>query len=228
MRLYKLLPCLLLLLTSCATAQKPALTFSPGSRLETLSTAVSLSVRSAAGSVSGNGVMVYQRPDRIHLVVLSPFGTTMLEAFAHGEQLMLVYPSKGVAYSGRFDELPDSSGMQGWQLMRWVMDAEPADQSGNNGSVNRALAPGVRETINYESGVVTSKVTSNGNQVFYRDYELVGGVPLARELEIISSRADRIRLKLEEPEVNATLDPTAFTPRLDGITVLPLSEMPVK
>lgn len=228
MRCFKLFACLLsLLVSACATVPK-ALVFPPGSLVETLSTAVSLSVQSSAGSVGGHGYLVYRRPDQLHLVVLSPFGTTLLEAFALGERITIVYPSQGMAYTGRFDELPDASSLQGWRLMRWVMDADPSDQPGKTGSIDRPLLQGGRESVTYHSGLVTEKSTPAGDRVYYGDYELVNGVPLAEELIILNAREDRIRLKLEEPEVNGSLDATVFTPRLEGLTVLPLSDLPVK
>jgi len=229
MRCIRILACLLpLLICSCAAVPKVPLVYTPGSVVETLSSAVSLSVRSSAGSSGGHGYMVYRRPDQVHLVVLSPFGTTLMEAFGLGDRLTLVYPSQGVAYTGRFDELPIESGLQGWRLMRWVMDADPSSQTDKTGSVERELAQGDRETVTYESGLVTAKSTSAGDQVFYRDYVLVNGIPLASELEILNGRADRIRLKLEEPEVNVALDAAVFVPRLEGLTVLSLSALPVK
>lgn len=228
MRHNLILVCMLsALISACAAVQKVPLVYTPGNRLETLSTAVALSVHSSSGNVGGHGFMVYRRPDQIHLVVLSPFGTTMLEAFANGDRITLVYPSQGVAYSGRFDELPDASGLQGWRLMRWVMDAEPSELTDKTGSVERKLPQGGRETVTYEAGLVTAKTSSAGEQVNYRDYVVVNGIPLAGELEIINSRADRIRLKLQEPEVNGTLDAAAFAPRLEGLKVLPLSALPV-
>jgi hypothetical protein len=229
MRFATILICLLsLMISACATVQKTPLIYAPGTRLETLSSAVSLSVRSSAGSMGGHGFMVYRRPDQIHLVVLSPFGTTVLEAFANGDRITLVYPSQGVAYSGRFDELPDANGLQGWRLMRWVMDAEPSDQAGKSGSEEHPRTQGGRETVTYESGLITAKKSTAGEQVYYRDYTMVNGVPLAKELEIHNSRTDMIRIKLQEPEVNTTLDAAAFTPRLEGLKVLPFSALPVK
>jgi hypothetical protein len=129
MRFYRrfkhLLP--LLLLSSCATISTTPIAYRPGAVVETLSSAVSLSINATDRSMGGNGYMVFRRPDQLHLVILSPFGTTLMEAFALGERIVLVYPSQSTAYSGHFDELPDKGGLQGWKMMRWVMDADPAD-----------------------------------------------------------------------------------------------------
>lgn len=215
----------LLLLTSCGTVRKQTLVYPPGSSLDSLSASVSLSLRSRAGNLSGNGLMVYRRPDRFHFVMLSPFGSTLLEAFALGERLTLVYPSRSLAFSGRFDELPEGSGMQGWQLLRWVMDAQPALPS-LSGSVERDGGAAGPESVTYESGLVTAKRTPRGDRVRYGAYSLVNGVPLPGKIELRTGSGDRISLVLDEPEVNGALDDAAFTPRLDGLRVLPLYLLP--
>ena len=227
MRLSRVVTCVFLLfITACATVQKPPLVYVPGIALDTLSASVSLSVKSGAESVSGNGVMIFRRPDQFYFVMLSPFGSTMLEAFALGEQLTLVYPSQTVAFTGRFDELPDGSGMEGWRLLRWVMDAGPATTTGLNGTIERKRGVDGRETVTYASGLVTAKATPAGDRVAYRTYELVNGVPFASEMEIQTTKNDRIRIVFEDPEVNTALGKTAFTPRLDGLKLLPLSNLP--
>jgi hypothetical protein len=171
--------------------------------------------------------MIYHRPDRFHVVMLSPFGSTVLEAFALGEQLTLVFPSQTVAYTGRFDELPDGSGMQAWRLLRWVMDADPAETAGLTGAIERMARAGGRETVVYESGLVAAKTNVAGDRVSYRAHELVNGVPFATELEMQTVYNDKIRLVFNDPEINAALDGTAFVPRLDGMNVLPLSTLPL-
>jgi hypothetical protein len=212
----------LLLLSGCATMPKPALDYTPGAVVETLSSAVSLSIQASDRSMGGHGYLVYRRPDQLHLVVLSPFGTTLLEAFALGEQITLVYPSQTTAYSGRFDELPERGGLQGWRMMRWVMDAESGDKS-LNGTVERLGKLGFMEKVTYENGLVTSKVAPGGDRVYYEKYAVISGVPVAAEVDMRNGNDDRIRLVLDEPEVNTPLDAAAFKPQLDGMTILPLS-----
>lgn len=219
----------LLFITSCAVARKPALVSAPDGvvSVDTLTTSVSLSVRSKAGNLSGNGLMVYRRPDLFHLVMLSPFGSTAMEVFARGEQLTLIYPSQGVAYFGRFDELPDGSCMRGWRLLRWVMDDESSASTTHNGTVKRVNAAIGPETVTFESGLVTAKTTSDGDRVVYRNHELVNGALLAMEMELETENHDRIRLVFEDPEVNSVVDESAFTPRLNNLKLLPLSAMPL-
>lgn len=212
----------LLLSSGCATTPHVALDYTPGAVVDTLSSSVSLSIHAADRSMGGHGYMVFRRPDQFHLLVLSPFGTTMLEAFALGEQITLIYPSQMTAYSGRFDELPEKGGLQGWRMMRWVMDADTGDKL-LNGTVERMGKLGFREKVTYENGLVTSKISPDGDQVYYEKYAVINGVPVAAVVEMRNGRDDRIRLMLDEPEVNTPLDAAAFTPQLDGMTILPLT-----
>ncbi|MHB8056604.1 MAG: lipoprotein insertase outer membrane protein LolB [Desulfuromonadaceae bacterium] len=213
----------LLLLTACATVPAPPLDYRPGAVLETLSSAVSLSIRAADSSMSGTGYLLFRRPDQLHLVVLSPFGTTVMEAFALGDRITLIYPTKSTAYVGNFDELPEKGGLQGWRLMRWVMDADASGDMTLNGTVERTGKQGFSEKVTFENGVVTTKESSAGDQVQYRKYSVVNGVPLAAELDLRNDRGDRIRIVLDEPEVNSRLEDAVFTPNLDGLKIIPLS-----
>ena len=213
---------LMIFTSSCATIATPPLDYLPGAVVETLSSAVSLSIHTSDRSMGGHGYLVFRRPDQLHMVVLSPFGTTMMEAFALGEQITLVYPSQMTAYSGRFDELPEKGGLQGWRMMRWVMDNDIGDKP-LNGTVERTGIMGNTEKVTYENGLVTSKISPSGDQVYYEKYAVIGGVPIAAKIEMRNGRDDRVLLTLDEPEVNTPLDTAAFKPQLDGMTILPLS-----
>lgn len=219
--LIHLLP--LLTLSACATFATPPLDYRPGAVVETLSSAVSLSIHTPDSSMGGNGYLLFRRPDQLHLVVLSPFGTTMMEAFALGDRITLVYPSRSLAYVGRFDELPDKEGLQGWRLMRWVMDADPREEKTLSGTVERISKLGFSEKVTYENGLVTAKESVSGDHVYYSKYSSVNGVPVAAELDMSNRRNDRIRMTLDEPEVNTHLEDAVFAPHLDGLTVLPFS-----
>jgi hypothetical protein len=216
----------LLLLSACVTLPRPGVDYKPGAVVETLSAAVSVSLHTVDSGMSGQGFLVYRRPDQLHLVILSPFGTTFMEAFAQGERITLVYPSSSIAYSGPVSDMPEKNGMQGWSMMRWVMDADPPATGGVvNGTVERTSKLGVRETVTIENGLVTSKVSLAGDKVYYSNYTVIKGVPLATEIDLRNARDDRIRLVLSEPEVNTPLDDAALMPRLADITVLPLSDI---
>ena len=215
---------LLLILTACATiTTDPSVSFRPGAVVDTISSPVSLSIHASEGSMGGRGYLVFRRPDQLHLVVLSPFGTTMMEAFALGDRITLIYPSRSTAYVGRFDELPDKGGLQGWRLMRWVMDADPREGIPLSETVKRIGKLGFSEKVTFENGLITSKESSSGDHVYYSMYQAVDGVPFATELEMRSGLDDRIRITLNEPEINTPLDDAVFAPQLDGLTILPLS-----
>lgn len=213
----------LLLLSACATFSNPPLDYRSGAVVETLSSAVSLSIYSAESSMGGSGYLVFRRPDQLHLVVLSPFGTTLMEAFALGDSITLIYPSRSTAYVGRFDELPDKGGLQGWRMMRWVMDADPRESNAVNETVERTSKMGFSEKVTYENGLVSSKTSPAGDHAYYSRYSVINGVPLAGELDLRNARGDRIRIVLDEPEVNTPLEDAVFTPDLTGMTIMPLS-----
>lgn len=225
MPLYRFITYLLplLLLSACATVATKPLDYRQGAVVETLSSAVSLSIHASDSSMSGSGYLVYRRPDQLHLVVLSPFGTTMMEAFAVGDRITLMYPSKSTAYVGGFDELPDKGGLQGWRLMRWVMDADPRDRQPLSGTVERTSKLGISEKVTFENGLVTAKESPAGDHVQYGKYSVFNGVPVAMELDLRNERDDRLRITLDEPEINTPLDDAVFVPRLDGLTITPLS-----
>lgn len=213
------------LLTACASTPQINFTYDPKAVVETLTSEVSISMQTSERGMSGSGFMAYQRPDKLHLLLLSPFGTTLFEVFVLDQQLYLIYPSQGVAYVGNIAELPDKAGMHGWRMMRWVMDSEPPGPATPDGERERMGKSGIREIITLKSGLITAKQTTDGNQVYYGNYALINGIPLAAEIDIRNHLNDQIRMKLIEPEVNMPLDTAAITPKLDGLKVLPLSKI---
>lgn len=220
-----LLLCLLVFLSACSTMPRPPLDYRSGAQVETLSSAVSMSIHSSERSMSGHGFLVYRRPDQVHLIMLSPFGPTLFEAFALGEKVVLVYPSQSVAYSGRLDELPDKGGLQSWRLIRWVMDVDASTGTRSNETISRQSKLGFEEQVTFADGLVTTKAAPNGDQVFYSDYRVINGVAVAEKIEMRNVNGDRLRLKMDEPEINVPLDETAFKPRLDGMSILPLNAL---
>lgn len=216
---------LIISVSACASVPRPQLDFSPGATVETLSSEVSLSIHTADSSMGGHGYLLYRRPDQLHLLVLSPFGNILFEVFAMGERITLVYPPQSTAFSGSFDELPDKGGLREWRLMHWVMEVDPPGKGLLNGSVERMAGQGFMEKVTFENGLVTAKTSPDGDQVFYSNYTVVNGVPVAGAVELRNRRDERIRIKLEGPDVNVPLDDASFQPRLNGFTVLPLSAL---
>jgi len=214
-----ILPC------GCASVPKPPLTYQAGAMVETLSATASLSISKGEQGMGGNGYLLYQRPDRMRMVILSPFGTTMMEAIVNGKRITIISNSKGEAFSGTLDELPRSGQGEIWRNARWVMDTDPPGSFVGDGSLERVNSVDDREQVTFENGLVVSKSLANGDMVRYQDYLLVNGVPLATEIIMNSHDGSRFRIKVTEPEVNAELALDAFIPHLEGMTLYPLSAL---
>jgi hypothetical protein len=175
--------------------------------------------------MAGNGYLLYQRPDRMRMVILSPFGTTMMEAVVAGKRITIISNTKGEAFSGNLEELPRKGQGEIWRNARWVMETDPPGSFVGDGSMERVNSMGDKERVTFENGLVVSKSLANGDMVRYRDYLLVNGVPLAAEIIMNSHDGGRFRIKVTEPEVNAELAADAFIPHLEGMTVYPLSAL---
>ena len=175
--------------------------------------------------MGSNGYLLYQRPDRMRMVILSPFGTTMMEAIVTGSRITIISNSKGEAFSGTLEELPLTGQGETWRNARWVMDTDPPGSFAGDGSLERVNSMGDKEQVTFENGLVVSKSLANGDMVRYRDYLLVNGVPLATEIIMNSHDGGRFRIKVTEPEVNAELAADAFIPHLEGLTLYPLSAL---
>jgi outer membrane lipoprotein-sorting protein len=216
----------LALVSGCAAfTPKPPLVYRPGIQVDTLSAAVSLSITKGEQGMGANGLLLYRRPDRMRVVILSPFGTTMMETVVAGDQVTIVDNSKGVAFSGLLAELPEQGEGDTWRQARWVMDVPAPGSSLRDGPMERVNSMGLKERVTFENGLVVAKSLSNGDEAHYNDYEVVNGAPLATEIIMYSHNGARIRIKINEPEVNTDLSPEAFTPHLDSLTLYPLSAL---
>jgi hypothetical protein len=222
--LFALMIAALLQASGCA-AVKPQLTYRNGAVVETLSAAASLSISKGEQGMGSNGYLLYQRPDRMRMVILSPFNTTVMEAVMTGKLITIINTPKGAAFAGSLDDLPQSGEGATWRQARWVMDIDPPGAFAGNGSLERVNSQGARERVTFENGLVVSKVLENGDSVRYSDYELVNGVPLACEIIMDSHDGSRFRIKVTEPEVNTELSSDAFVPHLEGLTVYPLAAL---
>jgi hypothetical protein len=209
----------------CASSLKPSLSYRPGAVVETLSAATSLSISKGEQGMGANGYLLYQRPDRLRMVILSPFGTTMMEAIVSGNLITIISNSKGEAFSGSLEELPLTGQGETWRNARWVMETDPPGSFVGDGSLERVNRSGAKEKVTFEKGLVVSKSLANGDMVRYQDYLLVNGVPLATEIIMNSHDGGRFRIKVTDPEVNGELAADAFIPHLEGLTMYPLSAL---
>lgn len=197
----------------------------PGRKVETLSASVTLALRSGEKNISGRGFMVYRRPDQLRLIMLSPFGTTVMETRLDGPLLTLAYPANGEAFQGNIKDLPAATGQRGLAMLQWVLASDPPLNAPQNGVVEQLTERGAKEQITLKYGLVTEKSLASGEQVRYRNYTVLEGVLVPLELQMESSEGDRIRLTLEEPEINTELEPQMFTVPLQGLRLYPLSAL---
>lgn len=220
-----LLTFLILATTGCAAAPKPREPFIPGTTVETLAAGVSLSVNTPEGSTGGTGYLIYRRPDRFHLVMLTPFGTTAMEFFAQDDRVTVLVPSKGVAYAGSFGDLPAKGSLQGWRMMRWVVEGDPLFLPGSPGAMERTDAEGRKTVAIYDGDGLLQRKNSMDGEAVYRDYLSAGGAPFPSTIEFTDRQGVRVKITFDEPEVNGPVDDAALTPNLEGLTLLPLSSL---
>ena len=220
---YRLHLVALLLLAGCAAPPKPTLTgLVPGRELDTLHSAVTISVKSADRSMGGRGFLVFKRPDRFHLAVLSPFGPTLADIYSDGEQFTCVIPARQTAYNGRIGELPDRDGLKAWAMMRWVVERPPP--SGPGTMREHVNGSGTRERLFYdEQGLLVRKETEDGDRVAYLDYRNVDGIALSETIELGNLKGDTVTIFFDDPEVNKPVEEGVLKPNLEGMTVLPFS-----
>lgn len=221
---------LTLIMTSCVTTTPPP-DFSkliPENHLETLSSSINISFRNSKRSLSGRGYMVFRQPDQMRLIVLSPFGTTILEAGMVGGYLTLAYPTKGEVYLGPVQDLPKGTGQQGVSMLQWVLNMKTPHNAPINGVFERSGRNNVKEEISISNGLVTGKWLSSGEQVRYRNYTILNGVALPQELIMESAEGDRIKITLVEPEVNLALEQQVLNVSMEGLRMLPLKVLRFK
>ncbi len=213
-------------LFACTPKALPPQQFTPGAVVDTIQSEVSLSFSSTAGSGSGRGYLVYRGPDRLHLVILTPFGTTYLEAIVNGEVLTVAISSQEIAYTGSFSEIPPRSPLADWKALRWIIDRDPALFGSPHDEAIRTNRDGKRETLWYNAaGLLARKETQDGDEVVYRDYRSYGGAPLPSVIEYRNQRGGSLKIAFDEPEVNRPVEDQALQPHLDGYTILPISRI---
>ena len=212
-------------LSACATAPMPAPSVKPGKAVETLSSEVSLSVKSGDKSIGGRGYLIFKRPDRFHLAVLSPFGTTMMDVFVADDRITCLIPSKQTAYQGRISELPDRNALKGWGMMRWVVDTPPADEGDGAGTREYLASDGRKELLSYDDrGLLVSKSNEDGDRVAYGEYHDRNGVAFPACIEMANRQGDTVKIVFDEPEVNQPVEEAALIPVLEGVEVRPLAD----
>lgn len=222
MRLF-FLSLLFLICAGCATTGVPTAGPVHGVAIRTLQSGVTISLETAAGSTGGRGYLFYRQPDTFRLTVLSPFGQTFLDLFVAGDRVTCLVPSKKQAWGGTTSDLPENLGTRVWPLLQWVV--EPPHPAGP-ALVRQFTRPdGTRETVYYDrDGFVLRKVNAPGDEVLFGDYRVAEGVAVPWRIEVTTAYGDRLKLLLDEPEVNSPLDDELLHPSLAGLELLPLAE----
>jgi hypothetical protein len=72
---------------------------------------------------------------------------------------------------------------------------------------------------------VARKLTEDGDDVTYRDYRSIEGVPFPSAIEFQDRRGSTLKIGFDEPEINKPVAESALKPRLDGITVLSIRRL---
>jgi hypothetical protein len=215
----------ILTFSACATVPKPVAPLKPGKAVETLQSVVSLSVKNSAGSMGGNGYLIFKHPDRFHLVVLAPFGVTMMEVFVNGEHMTCLVPSKQTAYTGTFAELPEENALRGWNMMRWVVENPPAASGADGGEQERVREDGGKEFLLFdERGLLQRKTNDAGDRITYSKYQEINGVAFPATIEMQDRQGNKVKVSFDEPEVNQPVEETALVPNLEGYTVHPITD----
>lgn len=212
------------LLAACATVPVATTPLDPQAEIATLSSSVQLKINAAGKKVSVGGYLVYQRPDRFHLTVLSPFGLTLADLFLLGSDAVLIQRSEGYALRGPVAEMPARRDLGNWKMVAWLMEPAPKEKAAD-GVIVRRSAYG-KEMLYVDSrGLLTRKTTDRGDEAVYGDYLSVGGVPVPSSITAHDRNGDAVTITFDEPEVNQPLEPGAFVPVFEGLKIIPFSSL---
>jgi hypothetical protein len=218
----------LALLLAAGCARLPVVPAAPatGGRLETLQSAVTVSLSAESGTLGGNGILYFRRPDRFRLALLSPFGQVVLDMAVAGDQATCLIPERRQAWRGSLQELPGRLGGRVWPLMGWIVAETPPAGPAREREFPRP--DGGYDRLFYDdAGRLTRKESPAGDEVTYRDYRTIAGLAVPGGIEVVTAAGSRLLLTMDEPEVNLPLADEQLTPTLEGVAVLPLAELPL-
>jgi outer membrane lipoprotein-sorting protein len=211
-------------LSGCLSARIPPGANYVGSEVaSTLSSNVSLSYATPDKSISGSGVLMYKKPDRMRVVLLSPFGSVLQEIYVSGELITIIDSGNGIAFSGSHTDLPEKGDFSGWRYINWLIDIDPPDPSRRTVAVQRINRFGEPEKADFESGLLVSKRTVAGGIVRYGGYSDIQGAQFPSNIRYETAAGETFTITFEEPEVNVTFADDVFTPELSKLRVYPLS-----
>jgi len=211
-------------LSGCLPTRIPAgVNYVGGTVVTTLSSNVSLSYATPDRSVSGNGFLMFKKPDNMRVVILSPFGSVLQEIYVSGELITIIDSGNGIAFTGTHTDLPAKGDFSGWRYINWLIDIDPPDPSHRTVSVQRINKFGESEKADFENGMLISKRTEAAGFVRYGEYADVQGAPFPSNIGYETAAGEKFTITLEEPEINIILADSAFKPDLSKLRVYPLS-----
>lgn len=213
---------LLLALAGCSTTPVVQNRAAPGVDIETLQGSVNISLTTPAGQLSGNGILVYRRPDSFRLSVLAPFGQIVFDIIVTGDKVVCLQSSKKNAWVGTLADLSPALGTRVWPLLQWAVESpRPAGPS-----LERIFTreDGTREKVFYDpAGFAQRKVNGFGDEVFYSDYRPAGNASLPNRMEINAAEGSRLVLTFDEPDLNLPVEEGVLNPDLGSYQILPLA-----
>jgi hypothetical protein len=213
-----------LFLNGCLTVRPLSdIKYSGGTSINSLSSNASLAYKSPERSISGSGILVYQKPDQIHMVVLSPFGSVLQEIFVSGELISIIDSGNGNAFSGNYNDLPMKGDLSAWRHIHWLIDIDTQDLKRRSAVIKRINRFGENEEAVFENGLLVSKSTKEGGEVRYGKYGAVHGVAVPFEIVYETVAKEQFIIQLDEPQINEPLTGGTFTPNLSKYTLYPLS-----
>jgi outer membrane lipoprotein-sorting protein len=214
------------ILSGCQALRPPAeLKYASSTSVESLSSNVSLKYMTHDRSISGNGYLMYRKPDQMRVVILSPFGSVLQEVYVSGELVTIIDSGNGIAFRGTYLDLPDKGDFSGWRYCHWLIDIDPPDSSRINANIERINRFGQPENASFENGLLISKTTAVGGNVKYSRYTTVQGVAFPLEIKYETAANEKFSILLEDPEINVSFVDGAFTPNLSKLRVYPLSAL---
>lgn len=228
--MYKLLSCICLMIVLSGCSPKllvptDTLQITPGMKMTTLTSNVRFSYRFDEKHGSASGMLAYRYPDQVRLIVLSPFGSTMMEFILKQDNVTIMYPGSGTAFHGQLSQLPDDSGRQVWSLLRWMFDLNPLQTVRTDGVFSDDAGNG--ESITVRDGVVVKKQRPTGDQVTYSDYSVKSGIALPLDMTLETAGGQRIQIVLEDSDVNGPVSEQQFNPVFAGLKIMPLAAFKV-
>ena len=219
-----LLTSMTVILTGCLAARSPAdLNYAGSAVVESLSSNVSLAYKNSERSISGSGYIVYRRPDQMRATILSPFGSVLQEIFLSGESVTIIDTGNGLAFSGKYTDLPVKGDFSGWRYFKWLIDIDSPSSSRGNTVIERTNKYGMPEEAVFENGLLKSKKSAEGGKVEYGSYTSVQGVTFPLRIFYETVAGDKFSILFDDPEINVKTEDGVFTPNLNKLSVYPLS-----